>query len=268
MGETIKVAVTGALGRMGREVVQALTPGEGFEIVAAIDRNGEGKRLRDEVGPNVPDLVVESKLGAALDRTQPDVLVDFTIHSAALAHGLSALKRGISPVIGTTGLKSDEINELRLESKEQKVPGIYAPNFALGAVLMVRFAEMAAKWMPDVEVIELHHEQKLDAPSGTALLTAERIDAARSKPALERPDQLIKVPGARGALAHHVHVHSVRLPGLLAHQEVIFGGKGETLRIQHDSYSRTSFMEGVKLCCREVRSLEGFVVGMDRILFG
>jgi 4-hydroxy-tetrahydrodipicolinate reductase len=268
MSERIRVAVTGALGKMGREVVRSIVADPDFELVITVDRHAHEIALREAMGDKMPDIPVESRLGVALDRVPTDVLIDFTHHSAAAGHALSALKRGVSPVIGTTGLRHEELAELIAESKERGVSGIYAPNFAVGAVLMMRFSALAAKWLPDAEIIEFHHDQKVDAPSGTAMLTAEMIGDARHKSPKELVEPTIKAAGARGGLVHKVPVHSVRLPGHVAHQSVIFGGQGETLTIRHDSIDRSSFMDGVKLCARRVKTLPGFVIGMDKILFG
>ncbi len=263
----IRVAVVGAMGRMGREVLKALTPQEGFEILIAVDHNEVGVHLREILGPKAPDVVVEGKMGAALDRVQVDVLVDFSQSSAAAPHAISAIKRGVSPVIGTTGMKDEELREITLQCTESKVPGIYAPNFAVGAVLMMKFAQMAAKFMPDAEIIEMHHDRKEDAPSGTAMLTAERIAAGRQEPPSKRHTLQQRVEAVRGGKWHDTPIHSIRLNGLVAHQMVIFGGPGETLTLRHDSMDRTSFMHGVKLCVREARNLHGFVIGMDNVLF-
>jgi 4-hydroxy-tetrahydrodipicolinate reductase len=263
----MKVAVVGAAGRMGREVLKALSAAPEFEIVAAIDREMIGANCMELAGPQGPDIKIEDKLGAALDRSKPDAIIDFSNATGATAHALSALSRGISPVIGATGLSDSNIRELVAASRETKVPGIYAPNFAIGAVLMMRFSQLAAKWLPNCEIIELHHDRKEDAPSGTALLTAQLIGDARKELPTRKPRPIFKVEGVRGGTVEETPIHSVRLPGFVAHQEVIFGGTGEVLTIRHDSLDRVSFMEGVKLCLREVRGLEGFVIGMDKILF-
>jgi 4-hydroxy-tetrahydrodipicolinate reductase len=264
--DQIRVAVAGALGKMGLEVVKTVIADPGMTLVAAIDREGEGRTL-NEFNPSHPEMAVHKSLGTALDQVQADVLVDFTHHSSAGSHAVSAIKRGVSPVIGTTGLRGDELKEISIESKEQGVPGIYAPNFAIGAVLMMRFSQLAAQWLPDVEIIELHHDQKVDAPSGTAMLTAELIAEARKGSPSRKPTTIFKADGARGATVKQIPVHSVRLRGFVAHQEVIFGGVGEVLTLRHDSLDRSSFMEGVKICVREVRGLSGFTVGLDKILF-
>jgi 4-hydroxy-tetrahydrodipicolinate reductase len=264
----MRVVVVGACGRMGREVLKAVSSDSSFELVAAVDRELTGTSCQELVGGSAPATVlIEKKLGEALDRTKPDAIVDFTHASSATAHALSAIMRGIAPVIGTTGLSETDIRELASASRETGTAGIYAPNFAIGAILMMRFAQMAAKWLPDCEIIELHHDKKEDAPSGTALLTAQLIGDARTGSPRRKPRPIFKVEGVRGGESHDTPIHSVRLPGYVAHQEVIFGGTGEVLTIRHDSMDRVSFMEGVKLCLREVRSLNGFVIGMDKILF-
>lgn len=265
--EKIRVAVAGAAGRMGRETCRAVLADPGLELVLAIDKVGAETPLSDLLGRDTGGMAIEAKLGAGIDRTSPHVLVDFTAAAAAQDHGELAIKRGVSPVIGATGLDRQALQNLAAQSKEAGVPGMYVPNFAIGAVLMMRFCELAARWLPDAEIVEMHHDQQEDAPSGTAMRTAEMVGAARSRPPGRKPHALIKVEGVRGGAHHEVPIHSVRLPGLLAHQQVMFGGVGETLTIRHDSLDRASFMEGVKLCVRSVRSLDGFTIGMDRLLF-
>jgi 4-hydroxy-tetrahydrodipicolinate reductase len=253
---------------MGRETVRALCQSPGFDVVSAIDRQGSGGSIRDWAGADAPDIPVEDKLGAALDRSPADVLVDFSHASAAASHAISAMKRGVSPVIGCTGLSDVDLRELTYQATELGVPAMYVPNFAVGAVLLTRFAQMAAKWMPNAEIIEMHHEDKEDAPSGTALLTAELIASGRTQEPARLPRPQFKVEGVRGGKANGVTIHSVRMPGLLAHQLVIFGSPGETLTLRHDSLDRDSFMVGVKICVRNVRSQKGLVVGLDKIQFG
>jgi 4-hydroxy-tetrahydrodipicolinate reductase len=252
---------------MGREVLRALTTHYGFEVVAAIDRVNVGEHCRDLAGPEAPDIRISEKIGAALDQSPADVLVDFSHHSAAPAHAMSALKRGISPVIGCTGISEGDLSEIRSLSKEVQTPAMYVPNFAIGAVLMMKFAQLAAKWMPDAEIIELHHDRKEDAPSGTAILTAQLIAEARTSMPTKLPRQIIKAEGARGGKVSDIPVHSVRLPGFLAHQEVLFGAQGEVLHLRHDTSDRLAFMNGVRLATRHVRGLKGLVIGLDKILF-
>ena len=252
---------------MGREVLAALAETTDLQIVAAVDAAHAGKSIRELIGESAPDLTVQERLGQALDQVQAHVLVDFTTHSAAPQNAMTALQRKVAPVIGTTGLSTQDVRALVATAREQKTPGLYAPNFAIGAVLMIRFAEIAAQFLPDAEIIELHHDKKEDAPSGTALLTAERIAFARKDPPTKLPKPFFKVEGVRGGKHRDVTIHSVRLPGLLAHQQIIFGGLGETLTLRHDSLSRVSFMPGVKLAVRQVLDLDEFVVGLDQLLF-
>jgi 4-hydroxy-tetrahydrodipicolinate reductase len=266
-GEKIRVAVAGAAGRMGRECLKALDPAHGFEVVVAVDRSEIGRSIHDLTGGSGPqDVFVTDKLGLELDKTPVDVLLDFSHHSAAPAHTHSAFTRGAKVVIGCTGMSESDLSQIRSFAKEFKSAALYVPNFAVGAVLMMRFSQIAAKWMPDAEIVELHHERKEDAPSGTAMLTAELISESRSKSTTKFPSETIKVDGARGGRFCDVPIHSIRLPGFLAHQQVMFGAPGETL-IRHDSTDRQSFMHGVRLALKEVLTMQGLTVGLDKILF-
>jgi 4-hydroxy-tetrahydrodipicolinate reductase len=258
---------------MGREAVKAVSAAQDMELVATVTRSGQGQPTTS-ILPGVAgldNLVLESNLAVALDRTEPDVLLDLTNHEAVESNAHAAISRKISPVLGATGLSPAAIETLSNAAREQQVGAIYVPNFAVGAVLMMHFSELAAKWLPDVEIIEMHHDRKADAPSGTALRTAELIAAARTRPSTPKPESSVKASGALGGrwpegVPDPVPVHSVRLPGLLAHQMVIFGGPGETLTLRHDSLDRAGFMEGVKLAIRRVQGLEGLVVGLDKLL--
>jgi 4-hydroxy-tetrahydrodipicolinate reductase len=269
----MKVVVTGAAGRMGREVVRAVQEAEGLELAAAVDRHNIGEDSGVLAGAGSNQIPIEADLKAALERTQPQVMVDFTLPDSVLENLRLALSRGVSPVVGTTGLSADNLAEIDRLAKAQGIGAFVAPNFAIGAVLMMQFAAQAAKYLPDVEIIELHHEKKLDSPSGTALLTAQKIGearrAAQAQP-VPAPGGLVeKAPGARGARAEttgDVPVHSVRLPGFVAHQEVIFGGIGQILTLRHDSIDRRSFMPGVILAVRKVRELNGLVIGLENLL--
>ncbi|MBC8066049.1 MAG: 4-hydroxy-tetrahydrodipicolinate reductase [Chlorobia bacterium] len=252
---------------MGTEVLRTVHQEPGLEVVLAVDREKVGVNCREFAGGRAPDIAVVDKLGASLDNIQADVLIDFSHGSGTAQHADTAVKRGLSPVIGATGVSAADLKEIALRCKETSIPGMYVPNFAIGAVLMMKFAEMAAKWMPDCEIIELHHDRKEDAPSGTAMRTAEVINEARQDAPTRKPRAAIKVEGARGGSYKDVNIHSVRLPGYVAHQEVIFGRLGEILTLRHDSMDRASFMQGVALAAREVKKLSGFVVGLDKILF-
>lgn len=258
----IDVIVTGAAGRMGHEVVRAVTAADGMRVVAAVDPSASGVTLDDGAGGTI---VVSGDLAAAIPAGGNRVLIDFTVPAAVEGNVRTALAAGVHCVVGTTGVAQERWERIAAEAGDGACLFI-APNFAIGAVLMMTFAESAARYMPHVEIVELHHDRKLDAPSGTAMRTAALIAAARRE-AVTSPGRETEVAqGARGAEVDGVSVHSVRLPGLVAHQEVIFGGVGQTLTIRHDSIDRTSFMPGVVLAVRGVVSRSGLVVGLEEMM--
>ena len=252
----IKVLVNGALGRMGRTVLAAVKADEELELVGAVDAF-EGE---------IDGLKVETDLAAALKNHNPDVMVDFTRPNVVFDNVMTALENKVSPVVGTTGLSDDAKEKIREAAEKNDTPVFIAPNFAIGAVLMMLLSQKVAKYLPDVEIIELHHDKKLDAPSGTAELTAKMISEVRPSHKQGHPDEEEKLAHVRGADYDGIKIHSVRLPGYVAHQEVIFGGLGQTLTIRHDSTGRDSFMPGVVLACKKVRALKGLTVGLDKIL--
>ncbi|MCB0915016.1 MAG: 4-hydroxy-tetrahydrodipicolinate reductase [Actinobacteria bacterium] len=241
----MKVAVVGARGRMGSETCRAIAEADGLELVAAVD-----------AGDSLSELVESSA----------EVLVDFTTPDAVMATLEFAIDHGIHAVVGTTGFDEGRIDTVRnLLASTPDVGVLIAANFGIGAVLMMRFAELAAPHFESVEVIELHHPDKVDAPSGTATVTARRIAEARQ--GRKAPDATTSgLPGARGASVDDVPVHSVRLRGLVAHQEVLLGSTGETLSIRHDSLDRVSFMPGVVLAVRRVPELPGLTLGIESLL--
>jgi 4-hydroxy-tetrahydrodipicolinate reductase len=258
----IRVAVAGAAGRMGLEVVRAVGAEDDMEVVAAVDPRAAGTVFIDAHGDEVRYL---PDLDAAIAEKKPDVLVDFTHPTQVEANVKTAMAAGVACVVGTTGVTLERFRELA-EGARAGTALFVAPNFAIGAVLMMRFSKIAARYMPAAEVIELHHDKKADAPSGTGMRTAQLIAEARSvAPDVPGKDTEVAA-GARGAFVEGVPVHSVRLPGLVAHQEVLFGGQGQTLSIRHDSIDRTSFMPGVVLAVRRVGALSGFVVGLENLL--
>jgi 4-hydroxy-tetrahydrodipicolinate reductase len=258
----IEVIVTGAAGRVGREVVKAVTAESDMRVAAAIDPGADGTTVEDGAGGAVP---VISDLHASLIGSHPRVLVDFTNAASVLDNVRPALAAGVNCVVGTTGVDEGTWRVVADGAPDDTCLFV-APNFAVGAVLMMRFATEAARFMPHAEVIELHHDRKLDAPSGTAIRTASLIAKARSEaPATPGKDTEV-AEGARGAEVDGVHVHSVRLPGLVAHQETIFGGQGQTLTIRHDSIDRTSFMPGVVLAVRGVVDRTGLVIGLEELM--
>ncbi|GAB6935588.1 dihydrodipicolinate reductase [Calditerricola yamamurae] len=262
----IRVAVAGAKGRMGREVVKMLVQEPDFSFVVGIDAHLDGVDVGTTNGLGELGVPFVRDLERALDTYRPDVLVDFTTPEVVRRHVEAALDRGVRPVVGTTGLSETDVEELARHAEMRGVGGVIAPNFAIGAVLMMKFAQMAAKYLPHVEIIELHHDQKLDAPSGTALKTAEGIQRVRAEFRQGHPDEKELVEGARGAYVGGFRIHSVRLPGLIAHQEVLFGGEGQLLTIRHDALSRACFMPGVALAIRRVMTLDRLVYGLEHLL--
>lgn len=258
----IEVLVTGAAGRMGREVVRAVTAADGMHVCAAVDPGRAGEHIDDGA---LGEIVCVGDLAAAIEEFRPDVVVDFTHPSAVEGNLRVALAAGVDCVVGTTGLSEGALRALASDAPDGTCLFV-APNFAIGAVLMMRFATQAARFMPHVEIIELHHDKKADAPSGTALRTASLIAAARQETPHTPGRETEVAEGARGALVEDVTIHSVRLPGLVAHQEVLFGGQGQTLSIRHDSIDRSSFMPGVVLAVRKVGALTGLVVGLEALM--
>ncbi len=258
----IRVGVIGAAGRMGSEVCRAVAAADGLELAAAVDPQHAGEAVRDLTGVDT-DLEVAGELDALVD-ARAEVAVDFSLPSVVGDNVLWLLDHGIHAVVGATGISDEQLARARDRADAGSANAFFAPNFAIGAVLMMQMAQLAAEHLPHVEIIELHHDGKVDAPSGTALRTADLIAAARR----EDPDPVVGdgLEGARGAERANIRVHAVRLPGLVAHQEVIFGGTGQTLTIRHDSIDRSSFMPGVVLAVRRVGDLDGCVVGLEHLL--
>ncbi len=259
------VIVNGACGRMGQAVLKAVQEADGLELVGAVDIKG-GADTGSLVGLPANGILVETDLEALLARKKPEVMVDFTRPDVVFGNVMTALAHKTSPVVGTTGLSDEQKAEIAKAAEANDTPAFIAPNFAIGAVLLMVMSRQAAKYMPDVEIIELHHDKKLDAPSGTAIQTAAMIAEVRKAHKQGNPDEFEKLEGARGADYEGMHIHSVRLPGYVAHQEVIFGGLGQTLTIRHDSMNRESFMPGVVLAAKKVRSLKGLTVGIDKLI--
>jgi 4-hydroxy-tetrahydrodipicolinate reductase len=242
----LKVAVAGALGRMGRVVCATVAQQSDLELVGGFDKTYVGEPLAQTLGlPRSCGLLYDDVDELYAD-AQPEVVVDFTVYPATVEVARKAVQHGVSPVIGATGWSPEDQAELAEACRRKGIGGALVPNFAIGAVLMMRFAEKAARFFPTAEIIELHHDAKRDRPSGTAKLTAARMSAAKG--------------GAE------VPMHSVRLRGLVAHQEVLLGGEGEVLTIRHDSLSRESFMAGVLLAVRDVRSRSELAIGLDSFL--
>lgn len=259
MSDTIRVGVNGAGGRMGASVCNALHADPSLELVAAVDVS-----TSDAV---VHGVHVASELRAFAE-AECDVVVDFTVADAARRSLPWLAMHGIHAVVGTTGLNDEDVDALRSAFGDGPAHCLLAPNFAISAVLMMRFAELAAPYFDTAEIIEYHHDRKIDAPSGTAVTTADRMAAARGDvPWGSDPTQHEIYPGARGGVGPNgIHVHAVRMHGMIAHQDVIFGALGQSLTLRQDSYDRESFMPGVLLGCKRIAEHPGVTVGLDRYL--
>lgn len=242
----IKVLVNGAFGRMGQITVKAIAAHPSLEIVGQTGRDYDLKN--------------------AIKDSQAEVVVDFTHPSTIYSTINDIIEAGARPVIGTSGLTHEQIHALQKRCAELKLGGIIAPNFSIGAVLMMKYACEIAKYMPYVEIIEMHHDDKADSPSGTAMRTAEML--SETTPTINQPTKSVheNLAGSRGANYHNIPIHAVRLPGLLAHQQILFGGIGETLTLRHDSLDRQCFMGGICLACEHVMNLNQLVYGLDKIL--
>jgi 4-hydroxy-tetrahydrodipicolinate reductase len=267
----IRVGVFGAGGRMGAEVCRAVAAAPDMDLVAAVDPALAGRPLAEVAGLRGSDLVIAGDPQALADG-KAEVAVDFTVAASAIENIRWCLGHGVHAVVGTTGISPDDLESVleRPEPSGGEGHVFFAPNFAIGAVMMMRFSRLAASWLPDAEVIEAHHASKRDSPSGTSLATVREIAAGRAEahaePAAPPASPVEVLPGARGAERDGVHVHSVRLPGLVAHQEVIFGGPGQTLTIRHDTTDRIAFMPGVLLAVREIGNRPGLTIGLQTLL--
>jgi 4-hydroxy-tetrahydrodipicolinate reductase len=258
----IKVVIFGAAGRVGQILLDTLYKSSEVKLVGAVDAKASGDKIILGDGSKIP---FSTDLEKVLIETKPDVVVDFSLAQATLPAVRVAVKHKVNLVIGTTGLSAENIAEMETLAKANNTGIIQASNFALGAVLMMHFAKLAARYMDYAEIIELHHNQKADAPSGTALNTARAMAAYRGRPFLQAVDEGKNFP-SRGEKTAGVTIHSVRLPGLMAHQEVLFGGLGQTLSIRHDTINRECYVPGVLLAIQEVIKRKGLTQGLDSLL--
>lgn len=254
---SIKVIIAGFKGKMGSTAVDMVKNDSQLELAGLLDPFATEKEV-----DGVPVFTAKEELAGF----EADVWVDFTMPKVAYENTRFALENGFAPVVGTTGFTTEQIAELTDLSAQQGLGGLIAPNFAIGAILLMEFAAKASKYFPDLEIIELHHDKKKDAPSGTAIKTAELIREVRTYKKQGAADEEELIEGARGAEFDGFRIHSVRLPGLVAHQEVIFGAQGEGLTLRHDSYDRSSFMSGVNLGIKEVVKRDRLVYGLENLL--
>ena len=261
----IRVLVNGAAGRMGSEVVRSVLAEDGLELCGGVDIGAAGKDLGEVIGIGHNGMTIDKTLEEAFAKGKPDVIVDFTSPKVIYENAKYVLENGVNIVIGTTGLTAKQREELAGIAEKTGANGLVAPNFSLGAVLLMKVSAEISKYMPNAEIIELHHNHKYDAPSGTAKLTAEKMAAARTMEP-EADETKESLPGVRGGKYEGITIHSVRLPGYVAHQEVLFGGYGEILTLRHDSLDRKSFMPGVMLGCKKCMTVKGFVYGLENYL--
>ena len=264
----IRVMVNGAGGKMGREVVKAVHADSELTMVGGIDPSKAGQDVGTVAGIEPLHITMAETIDEVLSDIKPDVIVDFTNPAVIFENAKKILSAGVHIVIGTTGLTEEQRNELNEIGFKHNANCLVAPNFSLGAVMMMKVAAELAPYFPDVEIIELHHNHKYDAPSGTSILTAKLINDAKEAANVTGSEDLTResLPGARGAKVDNVTIHSVRLPGYVAHQQVLFGGYDETLTIRHDSLSRLSFMPGVVLACKKISSKPGLTYGLEHYL--
>jgi 4-hydroxy-tetrahydrodipicolinate reductase len=269
----IPVVVNGAAGKMGREVVKAVSQAEDMVLVGAVDRNPDylGQDVGEVAGSGALEVPIlndlQSVLVLATQQQVQGVMVDFTHPNGVYENVRSAIAYGVRPVVGTTGLSPDKIKDLADFAEKASTGCLIVPNFSIGMVLLQQAAIQASQYFDHVEIIELHHNQKADAPSGTAIKTAEMLSGLGKifNPSLVKETETI--PGARGGLtADNIRIHSVRLPGLIAHQEVIFGASGQIYTLRHDTSDRSCYMPGVLLCIRKVIQLKSLIYGLEKIL--
>lgn len=260
----IKVVVSGAMGRMGKEVVAAVCADPQLDMAGAVDKKAVEEYLSLPGGLGL--IPISKDVEPMLLRVKPHVMVDFTHPESVMDNVRCAIRHRVVPVVGTTGLSQQNLQEIDALCRQHDTGAIVAPNFAVGAVLMIYFARIASKYFPAAEITELHHDAKADAPSGTALRTAEQMMEARGGRFQDGQTTKTLLEGARGGEMEGIHIHSVRLPGLVAHQEVLFGGQGQTLSIRHDSINRESFMPGVVMAIKQAPATRGLVYGLDRLM--
>jgi 4-hydroxy-tetrahydrodipicolinate reductase len=262
----IKILVNGAAGRMGKAMAANILAQDDMQIVGAVDLKCLGTDIGELTGSQAIGVKIENELDAALKRIKPDIMLDFTNPQIIMKSIRTALSNGVACVVGTTGLTEENLQEADALSHANKAPIFAASNFAISAVLMMRFAAEAVKYMPNFEIVELHGPHKLDAPSGTAITTAKMICANREVFSQEQPNSFELIPGVRGGDYNGAKIHSVRVPGVISTQDCIFGAPGQLLVIRAESTHWDCFFPGVALALRKVLQLEGMTFGLDKLL--
>jgi len=260
----IRVIINGALGKMGREIAMAVDSEPGMKIVGATE---EEVAQHYFATPETSELVpFSSDLDSLLKKCRPDVVVDFTNAEVSMSAARIALKQNVNMVIGTTGLSEENLAELSELCRAYEVGAVVAPNFSLGAALLIQLCKAAAGFFAQAEIVEMHHDKKIDAPSGTAIATARAMSQAHAKPFIYRKAEKEIINGTRGGQIDGIAIHSIRLPGFMACQEVILSGPGETLSLRHETINRECYMPGVILATKEVVQHKGLIYGLDALL--
>jgi len=262
----IKILTNGAFGRMGRAMSSKMMAEDDMQVVAAVDVKGIGCDLGEICGMGANGVKIQDDLEAAIKSAKPDVMLDFTNPQAVMKNIRIALSNNVACVVGTTGLSDENLAEIDALAKANGTPIFAASNFAISAVLMMRFAAEAVKYMPDVEIVETHDSHKLDAPSGTAMTTAKMICANRKVFSQGETNSFELLPGSRGGDFQGMRVHSVRVPGVISMQDCIFGAPGQLLTIRAESTNAECFFPGVAMALRKVQSLEGLTFGLDKLM--
>lgn len=269
----IPVVVNGAAGKMGREVIKAISQAEDMTLIGAVDSNPHymGQDIGEVAGCGALEIPILNDLQATLVMATQEkvqgVMVDFTHPDSVYENVRTAIAYGVRPVVGTTGLTSDQIQDLGEFAEKATTGALIIPNFSIGMVLLQQAAIQASHYFDHVEIIELHHNQKADAPSGTAIQTAQQLAGLGKTYNPATVEETEKLAGARGSVANdNIRIHSVRLPGLIAHQEVIFGATGQIYTLRHDTSDRSCYMPGVLLAIRKVTQLKSLIYGLDKIL--
>lgn len=270
MSNKTKVAIGGINGRLGRAAAKLLLESDEFEIVGAF-----GKKAAPYVGTDIAILVgtgssgvkVSDDFSTVLKNAKPDVVFENSVSEQSVAVAAQAIQAGVRPVIGTSGISDADVEKLTELAKKHRVGALLIPNFSIGAVLMMEFARQAGAFFENVEIVEMHHTKKLDAPSGTSMHTAKKLASARDAYNKKEVDDHELLKGSRGGVGPSgVNIHSLRLPGLISHQNVIFGSPGELLSINHDSFNMDCFLKGIHLSLKYVGSIDHLVLGLDKVL--
>ncbi len=270
MSKKTKVAIGGINGRMGRAITKLLLDSDEFEIVGALGKAGAdyiGSDLGQLIGIKAIGIKISASFEELLKSCKPDIIIENSVAEESLATAKKALESGIRSVIGTSGLPESDVNVLSELARKHKTGALQIPNFSIGAVLMMEFARQAGAYFENVEIVEMHHTKKLDSPSGTAMHTVKKLANARSEYNHKEVDDHEILEGSRGGLGQSgVRVHSLRLPGLISHQEVIFGAQGELLTVRHDSFNMDCFLMGIMLSLKFVSTIDHLEVGLDKVL--